>query len=73
MVAALVYYRSNLTEHYRQAAHYVHMILNGAAPAELPVGRSLSKLDLVIEHRPVRFYGLTVPPSLLARAVRVIE
>jgi putative tryptophan/tyrosine transport system substrate-binding protein len=73
MLAAWVYYRSNLTEHCRQAAHYVHMILNGAAPAELPVAWTLSKLDLVIHHRTVKDYGLTVPPSLLARAVRVIE
>jgi putative ABC transport system substrate-binding protein len=73
MLAAFVFYRSNPTEHYRQAALYVHMILNGAAPAELPVGRTLSKLDLVIERRLAKCNGLTVPPSLLARADHVIE
>jgi putative tryptophan/tyrosine transport system substrate-binding protein len=73
MLAALVFYRSNPTEHYRQAALYVHMILNGAAPAELPVGRTLSKLDLVIERRAAKTNGFTVPLSLLARADHVID
>jgi hypothetical protein len=68
MLAAFVLCRSNRTEHYQQAALYVHMILNGAAPAELPVGRTLSKLDLVIEHRVAKRYGFAVPLSLLARA-----
>jgi putative ABC transport system substrate-binding protein len=73
MLAVFVFYRSNPTEHFRQAALYVHMILNGAAPAELPVGRTLSKLDLVIERLAAKSNGFTVPLSLLARADHVID
>jgi hypothetical protein len=64
MLAAGRHYRSNLTEYCRQAAHYVHMILNGAAPAELPVAWTLSTLDLVIHNHYVKHSGLTVRSSL---------
>jgi putative ABC transport system substrate-binding protein len=69
----LVSYGPNLADAYHQIGVYAGKVLKGGDPGNMPMVQQTDKLELVLNARTARTLGLTIPPTLLARAEEVIE
>jgi putative ABC transport system substrate-binding protein len=69
---AVIAYGPSLHAVYRRAAHYADRILRGTKPGDLPIEQP-TQFDLIVNLKAARALRLTIPPSVLLRATRVIE
>ena len=69
---ALLSYQADVHDNFRRAAGYVDKILKGAKPGDLPIYQS-ARYELVVNAKVARTFGLTLSPSFLVRADRVIQ
>jgi putative ABC transport system substrate-binding protein len=68
----LVSYGTDLGALYAQAAQYVQRILDGAKPSDLPIEQPM-RFELAVNRKTARAIGITLPPSVMVRATRVVE
>ncbi|HEY1269709.1 MAG TPA: ABC transporter substrate-binding protein [Candidatus Binatia bacterium] len=68
----LMYYGTNYNDLYRRAAYYVDKILKGAKPGDLPVEQP-TKFEFIVNLNAAKQIGVTIPPSVLAKADRILK
>jgi len=71
-VGGFMNYGANLGECWRRSARYVHRVLQGAKPADMPVEQPL-RFELVVNQKTAEALGIALPPALLLQADRVIR